>query len=180
MAESEKKHSHRLLHIIIVILIVVAVLALLKHLIREGKWNSYVVESQKNVLNYKKAESAATGNVIAATIVTVPANSPLIKQGPALETYIQTLANQTKRDIVVVDTSRNILADSVPANVGKKYTSDTQDEISKTLGDGIARNFIEKSIDYPNGIEETVIAIKNPQGATVGAIIISPSSIFGQ
>ena len=158
----------------------IAVFAIAKHLIRQEKWNTYVVDSQKTVANYNNLNSIEDGNMIAATIVSVPEGNPLIKQGEALESYIKKISSQTERDIVVTDAGRKILADTFSSNVGKNYSQDKGGEVERTIGDGNPRTFLEKSSDYPGGVNQTVIAIKNAQGATIGALIISNSTIFGK
>lgn len=175
-----ERHSHTFLHIIIVVLIMISVFAIAKHLVRQEKWNSYVVDSQKAVANYNNLNSIEDGNMIAATIVNVPEANPLIKQSTALENYIKKISTQMERDIVITDPGRKILADTFSSNVGKNYSSDKGGEVAKTIGDGNPRTFLETSSDYPGGINETVIAIKNASGATVGALIISNSTIFGK
>src|SRR5688572_17736442 len=179
MAAHSREHSHTLLHIVIVVLILIAAFAIVRHLMQKGKWNTYVVDSQKSVESYKNANSIEDAEMIASTIASVPNGSPLIKNGEALQTYILDLATMTGRDIVVVDTNKKILADAIPTNVGKQYTYDNG-EILKTIGDSNPRTFLETSPDYPSGINQTVIAIKDGNGATVGALILSPSQIFSK
>ncbi len=177
---SNERHSHTFLHIIIVVLIMIAVFAIAKHIVRQEKWTTYVVESQRAVSNYNNLNSIEDGNMIATTIISIPEGNPLIKQSIALESYIKKISNQMERDIVVTDAGRKILADTFSSNVGKKYSSDKGGEVAMTIGDSLPRTFLEKSADYPGGVNETVIAIKNPQGATIGALIISNSTIFGK
>lgn len=180
MAKTSNNHSHTVFHIIILALLLISAFIFAKHFIRSEKWNTYVVQSQKKVEDIKALDSSADGSLIASTIVNVPDANPLIKQPKGLQEYIALIGKNTGRDIVVLDTSKKILADVVAINVGKKYEYDKNGEVLKTIGDGQPRTFVEESIDYPKTVSETVVPIKNADGATVGALIISASPIFNQ
>ena len=177
MADS-RNHSHHHYHIGLIILIILVGLVGFKFLTRQHKWNTYVVQSQQTVNQHKQANSVEDAGVIAATIVSVPAPQPIFNNPTALQAYVTTISNKTGRDIVIIDNNKEVLAATVPGKVGDTYNFDQNDVISKTLSDGIARQFVEKSVDYPNGIEETVVAFKDNKGAVVGAVIISPSKFF--
>ena len=172
-------HSHHHFHLGLFILFILVLLVGIKLLSSKAKWNSYVVQSQNQVRQYKVLDSIEDGQIIAMTIVSVPANNPLLKQPAQLEAYIQSLSGQTGRDIVIIDTSKKILADTIAANVGSTYTYDTNGEIKNAFDTGLPQTFNEKSVDYPNGIEQTVIPFKDIKGSVTGAIIISNSRIFG-
>ncbi len=180
MAGRSSNHDHKFFHIVIVVLVLVAVFAFAKHYIRQSKWNYYVVQSQKEVSNFKNLDSVEDGKMISTTILNIPSGNPLINQPQNLQKYIEQISNQTMRDIVVVDTARKILADTVAANVDSEYHEDAQGEVAKTMGDGNPRFFVEKSADYPDGISQTVIPLKNENGATIGALILSTSTIFNK
>ena len=115
--------------------------------------------------------------ILATTIGQYPQNQTIFTQPLQLENYIATLSQSLKRDIVVVDTNRKILADTVVANMGSKYSMDTHDEVEQTLEDGKTRSFIETSPDYPQGITEVVVAIRNDKNTIIGALLISQSQI---
>ena len=182
MANGLNNHNHRHthFHIVIVVLLLLALFIFARHFIRQTKWNMYVVHSQQTVRYLKSLNSVEDSNIIAASITSVPAENPLLKQPKALETYIQKLSGQMQRDIVIVDTSKKILADTVSANVGKTYAEDRNNEIKNTMGYSLPRDFVEQSIDYPSGVAETVVALKDAHGATLGAIVISNSTIFNK
>lgn len=111
--------------------------------------------------------------VVATTIAGYPQTIPLYTQPDILQNYVTTLSKELKRDIVVVDKSQKVLADTIATNNGSTYTYDKEDEVGLTIKDGIARSFLEKSPDYPNGISEVVVAMKNANGDTLGAVIVS-------
>ena len=109
------------------------------------------------------------GVIIAQSVSDIPPTG--------LQSYVTNLSKQLKRDIVVVDKSEKILADTIPANNGKTYGFDSENEVKMTVEDGQTRSFEEKSVDYPNGILEIVVPVKNAKDDTTGAVIISDTQI---
>lgn len=116
-------------------------------------------------------------SLIATTVSQYPQDKPLYTQPLLVENYVTTLSKQLKRDIVVMDTTRKILADTVVGNMGSKYILDENNEIGKTIQDGAIRSFTETSKDYPSGLSEIVVPMKNDKAQIVGAVLISNSSI---
>jgi PAS domain S-box-containing protein len=98
-------------------------------------------------------------------------NIPLL-----IKEYIKNLHDIKKIDVLVVDTDKKIIADAIPENSGKIYEHDTQDEVGKTLRDGVTRTFIETCDDYPQGIERIVVPLINEAGKTVGALVMDYTS----
>jgi len=177
VANSEN-HSHHHYHIGLIILLILVAAVAVKFHFRQEKWHRYVVDSIDKTRDVRLQNSVEDAGVIATTIVSIPSGNPIYKQTAALEAYVQTISSQTGRDIVIVDTKEKILADTVALNVGKIYTEDKEDEVSKTLVDGQARFFVEKGVDYPSGVNETVISFKDTKGSVIGALIMSDSKIF--
>jgi hypothetical protein len=95
-----------------------------------------------------------------------------------LEKYVMTLSKSLNRDIVILDKGKKVLADTVEANKGTTYTYDTNGEIQMTLSDGKTRTFMEKSTDYPSGVEETVVPMKNAAGVITGVVLVSSTEVF--
>lgn len=142
-------------------------------------WSLYSDQLKSNVTTYETRNSQEDAEMINTTIMTLPSvANPLYKQPQALQSYVTALSNQTKRDIVIVDNNKQILADTIPANVGQKYMEDKKKEVLTTIAGGLVHVFVEKSKDYPQGINQTVIPMKNITGNIIGAIIISNSTIF--
>ncbi len=166
-----------------VVLFICAVLALavvvllVKH--EEIKSAMYFFANQAAIASkqrYVGADAVEDAQMLATTIASVP-TKPLIDDKQELQKLVSLLSAQTKRDIVVEDTHQIILADSIQSNVGKTYLYG-QNMDALTIKDGAPRRFTEKSIDYPNGEDEVVVAIKNTSGKTLGALIMSTSHIF--
>src|SRR3989344_2826221 len=134
MAEESRSHSHHHFHFGMLLLIVIVVFVGFKFVSRQDKWYSYVVESQSKVNLQKSLNSVEDAGMIASTIVSIPteANS-IVKQPKVLQSYVQTLSNQTGRDIVVVDLQKKILADTVATNVGKIYVEDKDGDVTETI-----------------------------------------------
>ncbi|HUD04737.1 MAG TPA: hypothetical protein VMR59_02000 [Patescibacteria group bacterium] len=95
-----------------------------------------------------------------------------------LQNYVTTVSKDLKRDVVVLDKDQKILADTIPANKGAMYTFDTNGVIRMTLSDAASRTFEELSKDYPNGIMEVVVPMKNAKGETIGAVLVSNTQVF--
>lgn len=110
------------------------------------------------------------GLIVSQAVVDLPAAST--------QTYVSEIADQLNRDVVVVDGSKKILADAVVENKGTTYKFDSNNEVQLTINDGRTRTFEEKSKDYPNGIMQTVVPMRNQKGETIGAVIISNSQIL--
>jgi HAMP domain-containing protein len=102
----------------------------------------------------------------------------LYQQPRLLQEYISDLHRDLRRDIVVVDPSKRILADAIPANQGTIFTHDTHGEIPATIGDGRPRTFTERSPDFPDGIQQIVIALRSETGDTVGAVIMEYTPMY--
>ena len=90
-----------------------------------------------------------------------------------LENAFALVIAKAKHDIVVVDTGKKIVADTIAANVGTPFTEDTGNEVGMTLKDGKPRIFVEKSKDYPQGLRQEVLAVKDKAGTIVGAVVVS-------
>ncbi|MEU8242855.1 EAL domain-containing protein [Actinoplanes missouriensis] len=105
---------------------------------------------------------------------------PLYYSQTGLNNYLQRLHTTQKRDVVVVDGGKYILADVIPANVGEIFDHDTGNEVGKTLTDGKARVFVETSADYPDGIKQAVVPMRSGQGAMLGAVILEYTPLYDQ
>lgn len=172
------KH-HTWLIICAVLLLIFLGIAGLKFYHTQKMWRSNTVKLQEGIDKYNALNSVEDAKVFAYTISTLPTvNLPLFKQIAQLQEYVSQVSTQTGRDIVVVDKDKVILADTISANVGEVFAEDKNGEIGKTMFDGVPRTFLEKSTDYPDGINQTVVQIKDKSGTIVGAFIISSSNIF--
>ncbi|MBI4782500.1 MAG: HAMP domain-containing histidine kinase [Oscillatoriophycideae cyanobacterium NC_groundwater_1537_Pr4_S-0.65um_50_18] len=97
-----------------------------------------------------------------------------------LQHYTNVMHELQKRDIVVVNRQKLILADTVPENVGTIFEHDKGNEIQQTMQDGKTRTFLEKSVDYPQGIKLLVVPLKANLTTTDGAMIVEWSSLYDQ
>jgi hypothetical protein len=161
----------------VVLLIGLAVLSY-KYLALKGSWHSYGVQTLQSTEKQRDMNSAEDAVVLALAVGQYPDGNALYRQPGQLQKFVAQFSKQTSRDLVVVDQKGMILADTISANIGKKFAEDKNGEVLKTISDGQTRNFIEESKDYPNGIHQAVVPLKNASGVTVGAVILSGSSIF--
>lgn len=121
-------------------------------------------------------QNKPTGQVSDYGIIIAESSSEI--PSDQLQNYVTNLSKALNRDIVVLDVSEKILADTVPANKGTIYNSDANNVIKETLSDGKTRVFEEKSTDYPNGILEVVVPVKNANSQITGAVLVSNSEVF--
>ncbi len=148
-----------------------------KYMMIKRSWNSYAVQTLHSMDSRRMMNSNEDAAVVAMTIGQFPSAEPLFKSKD-LQNYVANYSKQTHRDLVVLDTNKMILADTIPQNVGKKYGEDKDGEIAKTIFDGQERSFNEMSADYPNGLNQAVVALKDVAGKTVGAVVLSTSPLF--
>ena len=124
---------------------------------------------------WMNSQGKPTGQISDYGIIVAQSASDISASG--LQNFVTSISKQLGRDVVIVDSSQKILADTIPVNNGKTYNYDSNDEVRMTIEDGQTRSFEEKSADYPNGILEIVVPMKNAKGNITGAVIISNSQI---
>ncbi len=189
MAKRTKSHvalhqSHKKLHkhhtwLILSSIILVIILGIvgMKYMYTKSVWRDNSVKLQSGISKIQSLNSVEDATILAKTIATVPSNNPLLEQPLELEEYVVDLGNTTKKYIVVLDQNKNVIADTIITNENSTYSGDTNGQVGKTMFDGEPRTFIEKNVEYPNGVEMTVVQMKNDDGAIVGAVVISSSSV---
>ena len=94
-----------------------------------------------------------------------------------LQRDLEVLHGLDGRDVFVVDSNKQILADAEPAEVGNIYREDTKDEVSRTIADGIPRTFIEANELHPRGLRQLVVPL-HLENATVGALILEYTPLY--
>jgi signal transduction histidine kinase len=95
-----------------------------------------------------------------------------------LQNHVQSLHKQRQRDVEIVDRNKIILADVVEEDIGKRLDHDRNNEVGKTLHDGIPRTYIESSPEYPNGIKLIAVAFKTSKGEIIGAVILEYTPLY--
>lgn len=110
------------------------------------------------------------GLIIAQSVGEVPSAD--------LQNYVAMLSKQLNRDIVVMDKTKKITADTVEQNRGTTYSFDPNNEINMSVTDGKTREFKELSNDYPQGVGEIVVPVKNTAGNVTGIVLISNTQVF--
>ncbi len=175
---AEAENMNKVLIAVTVLFFVCLVVMSFKYAMIRRSWNMYAVQSLHSSDSKNMMNSVEDANVVAMTVGQYPATNPLYKQPKEIQTYVENFSKQTHRDLVVMDMNKMIWADTVAANVGKKFGEDKDGEVLKTIGDGQKRVFTETSPDYPKGLEQTVVPLKDASGKTVGAVVLSASTIF--
>jgi diguanylate cyclase (GGDEF)-like protein len=102
---------------------------------------------------------------------------PLYQDPAALQRYVGGVHVDQQRDVEVVDTDRRILADALPANLGKPFNEGAGGEVSATLRDGQPRTFTERNADYPDGIQVVVVPMYSDD-KIVGAVLLEYTPIY--
>ncbi len=148
-----------------------------KHLLLKGAVRLFVYQAEvATKQRYVGADATEDAQMVAATIASVPSDKSLFSNKKELENYVTVVSKTAKRDVVVMDKNATILADTKAANIGRLYVF--PDNANNTLQDGNPRRFTELSNDYPSGIDEVVVPVKNSAGEIVGAVVMSTSNIF--
>lgn len=162
-------------YMIAIVLLIIALLALgVKYVHLRLSLQDFTLSTmQMNEMQMHQPVSNVTdyANIIATTVAQYNTNATTTSD--TLQNYVATLSQQLKRDMVVTDTKQKILADTLATNRGSQYGYDKDDEIASTMKDGIARSFVETSPDYPSGISEVVVPVKNANNEIIGAVILS-------
>jgi diguanylate cyclase (GGDEF)-like protein len=100
---------------------------------------------------------------------------------PGLQEYVVQLHSLRKRDVVIVDAAKKGLADAVPAEVGRTFDHDLDNQVGKTISDGQVRTFIEKSDAYPDGAYQIVVPLRQHASVfsqpAMGAVILEYTAI---
>ncbi|CAN5274358.1 hypothetical protein BH10PAT2_BH10PAT2_1030 [soil metagenome] len=179
MTKSDQVASmNKVLTAVVVLFFVCLVVMTFKYAMMRRSWNMYAVQSLHSMDNRNMMNSVEDASVVAMTLGQYPAANPIYKQPKEVQTYVENFSKQTHRDLVVLDMNKVILGDTIAANVGKNFGEDKDGEVLKTIGDGQQRTFTETSSDYPRGLEQTVVPLKDATGKTVGAVVLSSSTIF--
>ncbi len=140
-----------------------------------------IAQNQKIAETLAITEAQHVAQVLATSISQDQDNYlklPGVNRANKLQDFANLLHELQKRDIVVVNQQKLILADAVPENVGTIFDHDKGNEIHQTMQDGNVRTFLEKSVDYPQGIKLIVVPLKNKQNHADGAVIVEWSSLY--
>ncbi|MBN3873561.1 sensor histidine kinase [Nostoc sp. JL33] len=140
-----------------------------------------IAQNQKIAETLAIAEAENVAQVLAISIVhhiSDDHESISVQRSEELQHFANSLHDVQKRDIVVVNRQKLIVADAVPENVGTIFDHDKGNEIQKTMQDNNLRSFLEKSVDYPQGIKLIVIPLTNNQKQVTGAVILEWSSLY--
>jgi len=121
------------------------------------------------------AEATSVGQQLAETIAFKASDAPrpLFDRPEALRDFVTAQHRLSKRDLVVVDRGKIIVAD-IPGeeqNLGKPFDHDSGNEVGRTLDDGQPRDFVEDSKDVSEAIDLVAVPIVVAPGKVVGAVL---------
>lgn len=121
------------------------------------------------------AEATSVGWQLAETIAFKASDAPhsLFERADALREFVKSQHSRSKRDLVVVDHDKVILADvqGEEQNVGTPYGHDPDNEVGRTIEDGAPRDFVENDTDVSEAINLVAVPIKDAADKTVGAVL---------
>ena len=136
-------------------------------------------EAAAEALALKDAEHIVASLGAAITFEHDPQTYPSLFSRPnGLQYYVESFHNDHHRDLEIVDLNKIILADAVKEDIGKLLTHDSNNEVGKTLHDGIIRTFKEVSKEYPQGINQMVAPLIGINHEIIGAIIFQYTPII--
>ena len=98
--------------------------------------------------------------------------------GDDLQEHILRLKELHRRDIVVVDRGKKIIADAVPEEIGTEFRHDKGNEVAATIADGRPRTFLETSKAYPQGIRQIVLPLNGEADRRVGAVVLEYTPLY--
>lgn len=127
-------------------------------------------------------ETINVARQLAETIVfkTSDAPRPLLERPEALREFVVAQHRDSKRDLIVVDRNKIILAD-IPGeeqNIGAPFNHDGGNEVSLTMQDGLPREFVETSIDMPAGVNLVAVPLEYPPGQIAGAVVLEYTKLL--
>ncbi|MEW6334541.1 MAG: diguanylate cyclase [Thermodesulfobacteriota bacterium] len=97
---------------------------------------------------------------------------PLFADPAALQGFISDFKSVKKNSLTVVNRHKKIIGGVVPGDVGKVYSHDADNQVTRTIRDGVTRTFVEISPGHPQGIHAIVVPLKMEQGRINGAVIM--------
>jgi len=97
------------------------------------------------VIAAKAAEDTAKALALSLVRQGESTRTPPIYADPvALQNYIYDLNGIKKNNIEVVNRNKKIIGGVIAGDVGKIYTHDVNNQVGRTIRDGLTRTFIEK------------------------------------
>jgi signal transduction histidine kinase len=70
------------------------------------------------------------------------------------------------------------LADVTTQDIGTRLNEDPNNEVGKTIQDGIPRTYVEISPDYPHGIQLIAVPFKSEENEVLGAVIMEYTPLY--
>lgn len=140
-----------------------------------------IAQSQRIAENQATAEAEHVAQVLAISI-SHDEDKLLEVRGvhppEELQNYFMQLYKLQKRVIEVVNRQKVVVADAVPKDIGTILEKEQANVVQKTMQDGLSRTFLEKNLDYPQGIKLIVVPLKTNRNQVDGAVILEWSSLY--
>lgn len=130
---------------------------------------------------YQQAEQAAVveaSNLATTVGLVYVENLDEGPNNPEAQALISELNRTQERDIEIVSADHIIVADAVIEDVGATFGDDEAGEVFQTLADGEPRTFVEISDDYPQGIKQAVVPVRDVNDKIIAATIVEYTSLY--
>ena len=150
--------------------------------ILSGTIGTISANQQMNIAKYlaqQEAEKVAglLGYFISHELESQKMRSPDQMLGQ-LQENVQALHKQRQCALEIVERNKIILADVVQEDIGTRLDHDLNNEVGKTIQDGILRTYIETSSESPLGIQLIAVAFKTKKGETIDAVILEYTPLY--
>jgi diguanylate cyclase (GGDEF)-like protein len=100
-----------------------------------------------------------------------------------LQQYVEGLYKLYKRDIVIVDAQKRVLADADSEAIGQVFDHDLANEVGKTIDDGEVRLFVGRNSHHRDGTKQVAVPRYQSwhvQGPIVGAVVLEYTQIYSE
>jgi signal transduction histidine kinase len=98
----------------------------------------------------------------------------------SVQKMVMRLHQTERRDVVLVNSQKRVLADANPLSVGKIFTEDPGDEIGATMKDRKVRTFVETGREHPAGIKQIVVPVETESGQVLGAVVLEYTPLYDE
>lgn len=141
------------------------------------------VLSQKRLAEaHAVTEAINVSRQFAQTIAFKPSDGQgaLLDQPEALRQFVEAHRQSSKRDFIVVDRNKMIVADSSDEQrvVGQLFDEDRNNEVGVTMEDGVPRHFLEDNHDSEYQHELIAVPVEYPPGSVAGAVVLEYAPVL--
>jgi len=143
------------------------------------EYHSAVEHAEHHALHEATAVARTVALLVNEYVDTGPRPDP--RRLAELQEHVARFKEMHRRDMVIVDTRKLILADAVTGEIGTTFSHDKNNEVGRTIKDGAPRTFTETSEAYPAGIKQVVLPLDQLDSRQrIGAIILEYTPLYDE